>query len=333
MRTIRKAALMKAALLGAMALGLLVVAPAGAAEWKPSRNVELVVGAGAGGSIDAQARLIAQAIERHKLIDTTMTVVNKPGAGSSQAISYLGGHAGDGHYITLLASSWIGTAILMNKPNTFKEVTPLARLFDVPLGFIVKADSPLKTTKDLAEALKKDPGAYRFAISTTAGNNNHLAVLRFAQLVGVDPKKVRVIVNDSGATSLTQMLGGHLEICVCGIGDTQSLAKAGQIRYLGSLRDEPIPGFENIPTVKSQGYDVSIATFYTMVAPKGVSPEIVGYWTDVLAKAIATPEVKNAAEQLGMTIERVDAATTAAFITNEREVTSKRLGEFGFVQK
>jgi putative tricarboxylic transport membrane protein len=327
-------AIRNAALASAMALGLLVGAPAGAADWAPSRNVELVVGAGAGGSIDSQARLLAQAIERHKLISTTMTVVNKPGAGSSQAISYVGGHAGDGHYITLLASSWIGTAILMNKPDSFfNEVTPLARLFDVPLGFVVKADSPLKTAKDLAEALKKEPGSYRFAISTTAGNNNHLAVLRFAQIIGVDPKKVRVIVNDSGATSMTQMLGGHIEICVCGIGDTQSLAKAGQVRYLGTLREDLVPGFETIPTLKSQGYDTVVATFYTMVAPKGVSPEVVAYWTGVLEKAIATPEVRNAAEQQGMTVEKVDSASTAAFITSEREVTSRRLGEYGFVRK
>jgi putative tricarboxylic transport membrane protein len=303
-----------------------------AAEFVPTHNVEFVIGAGAGGSIDTQGRLLAQAIERYKLIPTTLSVSNKSGAGSSQAISYLASHAGDGHYISLLASSWIGTAIQTNKPSTFTDVTPLVKLFDAPLTFAIAANSPLKTTKDLADALKKDPGSYRFAITTAAGNNNHLAVLHFAQLIGVDPTKVRVIVNESGATSVTQLLGGHIEVCVCTIAAMEPLVKAGQVRYLGTLRDDPVPGFTQIPTLKSQGYPVSVASAYTMVLPKGVSAEIVNYWSNVIKKAIDTPEIKKATQEQAVTMEFVSPADTAKFVTEERAAMTKRLVDFGFVK-
>ena len=147
-------------------------------------------------------------------------------------------------------------------------------MFQTPMTFTVRSDSPYQNAQDLIAALKKDPGSLRFAISTSAGNDNHLAVLRFAEIAGVDPKKVRVIINDSGAVSITQLAGGHIEVGVLSVGIVQPLIKANQARIIGLLSDERLPGeYANIPTMREQGAWTTAGTFYALSGPKGLSKD------------------------------------------------------------
>src|SRR6185437_6677843 len=77
----------------AMALLLAALSGAGAARaqsaaaaWKPTGNVEFVVGAGAGGENDRIARAIQRVLTKEHLVDT-MTVLNRPGAGQIIAMN------------------------------------------------------------------------------------------------------------------------------------------------------------------------------------------------------------------------------------------------------
>lgn len=89
----------------AMALLLAALSGAGAARaqsaaaaWKPTGNVEFVVGAGAGGENDRIARAIQRVLTKEHLVDT-MTVLNRPGAGQIIAMNYLAGKKGDANEI------------------------------------------------------------------------------------------------------------------------------------------------------------------------------------------------------------------------------------------
>ena len=76
--------------------------------WSPSRNVEIVVGSAPGGSNDKTARSVEKAIVEAKLIPTSLTVVNRPGGGSTIAFAYVRQKKADPH--TLL----IGTTALLS---------------------------------------------------------------------------------------------------------------------------------------------------------------------------------------------------------------------------
>lgn len=69
----------------------------GQGEWRPSRNVELVVQAGAGGASDRTAGTMQKIMQDKRLIDSPTTVINKAGGGSALAYAYLNQHAGDAH--------------------------------------------------------------------------------------------------------------------------------------------------------------------------------------------------------------------------------------------
>src|SRR5262252_1868402 len=127
--------------------GLLVVpGPCYAqAEWKPDRNVELVIGAAAAGANDRIGRAIQNALQANRLIPVTMSVVNKPGGGQTIAIAYLSAHPGNPHYLALASSSWLTTiAGARGGGTTLRDATPIVRLFTEYQVFFVKADSPLR---------------------------------------------------------------------------------------------------------------------------------------------------------------------------------------------
>ena len=84
-----------------IAAGLILAACTGvvlAQGWKPTRNVEIIVGSAAGGGADLTARQL-QKLMREKLgLDFASSVVNKTGGGSSLSYVYLNQHPGDAHY-------------------------------------------------------------------------------------------------------------------------------------------------------------------------------------------------------------------------------------------
>src|SRR5262249_39559401 len=80
-------------LFGACAL-VLAAAPASAA-WEPTKPVEIVVAAGAGGASDQMARMMQAAIQKNNLMKAPMVVSLKGGASGAEALMYMKSGAGD----------------------------------------------------------------------------------------------------------------------------------------------------------------------------------------------------------------------------------------------
>src|SRR5258705_7115119 len=151
---------------GVAAVAALLIYGAGlAADWKPERPVEIVAMSGPGGANDIIARTLQRVIQQRKLVDAPLTVVSKVGAGGVIAWSYLNQHAGDGGYISVSPINLLIEHILGASPITYTDVTPIAQLFNEYVAFAVKADSSLRSGREVIEKLKADPGAVTFAVA------------------------------------------------------------------------------------------------------------------------------------------------------------------------
>ena len=85
----------------ACALGasmLAFAAPANAA-WEPTKPVEIVVAAGAGGASDQMARMIQAAIQKNNLMKQPMVVSLKGGASGAEALMYMKSSEADPHKV------------------------------------------------------------------------------------------------------------------------------------------------------------------------------------------------------------------------------------------
>jgi putative tricarboxylic transport membrane protein len=262
-----------------------------AQSWKPERPVEIIIGCAPGCGPDNMARLMQRVFQTNRYFDAPFTVQNRPGGAGTMARTYLKQFEGNGHYLYtgdrgLLAAHAIGRG----GPH-YTELTPLAILFGEYIGIAVKADSPIKSGRDLIERLKKDPTAVSFGIATSVGNINHQGVAGALKTAGVDIRKTRNVIFDSGALAITAMLGGHIDVVPVSVGLWVSHLTTGAVRVIAVSSAERLPGiFADTPTWREQGANAVVFNWRAMFGPKGITPGQVAYWESILQRFVDTPE-------------------------------------------
>ncbi len=236
----------------AMLAVLAVTAPMPAnsqTAWKPERAIEIIVGAGPGAAADATARNLQRIVQERKLVPAPFNVINRPGAGYSIAWTYMHTHPGDGHYLALTALSLITNAITGTNPLTYTDVTPIAQLFTEYMVLVVRNDSPIRNGRDAVERLKRDPTAYSIALAAALGNQNHIATAVALKAGGVDVRRLKVVIFDSSALSMTALLGGHVDLVAASASNVLGHLRAGRVRVLGISSPQRLAGGTVIPPV------------------------------------------------------------------------------------
>lgn len=282
----------------ALIIGALVLAygPASGAQslWKPSRSIEIIVGVSPGGGVDRTARTLQKVLQDHRLLDVSSAVVNKPGGGGVLAQSYLNQHAGDAHFVEVSATSLLTNHITGKTANAWTDFTPLAMLYDEYIGFAVKADSPLKSPRDLAELLRKDSSALPTGIATSAGNTNHIALAMLAKQAGGDLKKLKVVVFSSGGESTTALLGGHVGLVVTPAATALPQVQSGGLRMLAVASPQRLVGpLAQVPTWREAGYDIVVANWRPVMGARGLSQEQITFWENLIQRFTQTVEWKD----------------------------------------
>src|SRR5437867_12382343 len=140
----------------AVVTGLFLAAPAFA--WEPTKPIEFVIPAGAGGGADQMARLIAGIAEKHKLSPRPFIVVNKSGGAGAEGFLHVKGKKGDAHTIIITLSNLFTTPLHTGVPFSWKDLTPVARLALDQFILWVNAETPYMTAKDYLAAVKERAG-------------------------------------------------------------------------------------------------------------------------------------------------------------------------------
>jgi putative tricarboxylic transport membrane protein len=278
---------------------MMTLSTAGWAQaWSPQKNVEIVVGSAPGGSNDKTARQVEKILNDKKLVNTSLTVVNKPGGGSTIAFNYVNQHAGDAHYLMVGTTALLSNHIVGTSKLGHTDFTPIASLFNDYVVFAVNANSSIKTGKDLAERLKKDPQSVAIGFATTLGSHNHIAAGLLMKAMGGNPKALKVIAYKGSADAITNLLGGHIDLVTTAAGNVSAHVASGKLRVVGVSANKRFPGaLAGIPTWKEQGVDLVYGGWRAIMGPKGITPAQVAYWENVLQKATEVPEWKTDLER------------------------------------
>lgn len=266
-----------------------------AQSWKPEKAVEIVVSSAPGGSNDRVARTIQKIIQDQKLVATPVAVLNKPGGNQTISRAYINQNPGDAHYLeignpTLIANQVVGR-------QQYTDFTPIALLINEFTAFTVRNDSPLRNAQDLVAQLRKDPGSIAIGVSNLGGTN-HLTLSLLARAAGVDIKRLRVVVFKTNAEGLTALMGGHIHLVASAVATAIGQMREGKVKIMSVSAPQRMGGdLAQVPTLREQGYDVSLSNWRAIIGPKGLTAAQIGYWEGVLAKVVATDEWKAALEQ------------------------------------
>lgn len=264
-----------------------------AQAWSPQKNVEIIVGSAPGGSNDKTARTVERAIVEGKLIPTTLSVVNKPGGGSTIAFSYVNQKKGDAHTLLIGTTALLTNHIVGTSQLSYMDFTPIASLFNDYVVFAVNANSSIKTGKDLIAKLKENPQSVSIGFATALGSHNHIAAGLLAKTVGVNARNLKAVAFKGSAEAITQLLGGHIDMVTTAAGNVSSHLAEGRLRVIGISADKRFGGaFANVPTWKEQGADLVYGGWRSIIGPKGLTPAQVSYWEGVLRKVTENPDWK-----------------------------------------
>jgi len=134
----------------------LVMPPAAAQEWKPSRNIDIIVSSGPGGAADREAREVQKFLQALPGMPPVV-VTNRQGGGGTLAWTFIAQHPGDPHYLGTLSPGLVTNEIVGTSPLSYRDFTPLNILMREYIVVSTRTESPLNSAKDLIARMKKDP--------------------------------------------------------------------------------------------------------------------------------------------------------------------------------
>jgi tripartite-type tricarboxylate transporter receptor subunit TctC len=272
-----------------------LVGIAKAEEWIPQQPIEIVVGFAPGGGSDQAARNIVAAAEKD--FPVPLVVSNKPGAAGVLAAQHVARAKPDG-YTLLVAGGSESTSVPAHRDVPYdpaKDFTSIIRLTNNPFFFIVRADSPYQSIKDLVAAAKKDAGQISLS-NTGIGGLPHSVGLMLEKAAGVDLKEVPF---QGGAPAMQALLGGQIDVAMGATEEIKGQMEAGTIRILAGTGEERSRHYPDVPTLKELGYDVVATNMKGLVGPAGLAPEIVTYLHDKFHAAMKDEVWRRFAESVG----------------------------------
>ena len=250
----------------------------------PNRYIEFIIPFAPGGGVDLFGRTVAQLLNEQKLVTKQITVVNRPGAGGSVGMQLMVQRKGDPYSLLGIAIHAIVTPLTLGTPYSYRDMTPIAKIFSEYEMMVVRTESPIKSLKDIEAALRKDPGGLSFG-GASLGNSDHITVALFAKAIGVDAGKLRYIPY-SGGESNPAILGGHVDVGMGGL-DLITQVEGGRMRVLALSSPKRLGGrFQNMPTFSEQGYDVVNENWRGMFGPPEMPAGVVQYWKNALTQMV-----------------------------------------------
>jgi len=223
---------------------------------------ECIAPAAPGGGWDFTCRSVGKLLHDLDLVDDPVQVTNMPGGVGAVAFSNVASkRPADSDLI--VATSTVGmTQIAQGKYPGGAETMRWLAMLGTDVGVIlVTPDSQYQSLDELLDAMVERPDSVTMAGSSGAGGWDHIRALMLAKEAGMPGDQigsVRWVQFDGGGPAVTQMMGGHVDVVSTDLGEIAGFIESGDVRVLAVLADEPLPEpFSDLPTAKSQGYDVT----------------------------------------------------------------------------
>jgi putative tricarboxylic transport membrane protein len=183
----------------------------------------------------------------------------------------------------VMGAVMLGGIITGKPPVSLSQATPIARLTSEYNVFVLPAESPFKTMKDVVEQMKKDPGSVKWG-GGSRGSTEHIAAAMIAREVGVDPAKINYVAFRGGGEATAAILGGNVSIGGSGYSEFAEYIKTGKMRALAVTSDTRLKGID-VPTLKEQGINVVLGNWRGVYGAAGITAEQRKTLTEMVLKA------------------------------------------------
>ncbi len=282
---------------------------------RAAANLKMMIPANPGGGWDTTGRALGKALTDGKLADS-IQYDNKGGAAGAIGLAqFVNSAKGDGNSLMMMGAVMLGGIITGKPPVSITQATPIARITSEFNVFVLPAESPLKSMKDVVEQLKKDPGSVKWG-GGSRGSTEHIAACMLARDVGVDPKKINYVAFRGGGEATAAILGGNVTVGGSGYSEFAEYITTKKMRPIGVTSEKRLAGI-NVPTMKEQGYNVVLGNWRGVYGAPGITPEQRAALTDLVVKATQTKTWSEALEKNNWTPAVLTGKAFDEFVDSE----------------
>ena len=313
-------------LLTALCTSVMLLGTVAQAADYPSKQIELIVPFSAGGGTDLVSRAFADTAKKY--LSQPIGVVNKTGGGGAVGLTDIAMARPDGYKIGT------GTSEINMLPHmglvAFKltDFIPIARLNAEPSAISVNAESSWKTYEEFMAYAKANPGKVRIGNSGT-GAIWHLAAEALGDKTGI---KFSHVPYEGANPAVTALLGNHIEAVTVSPAEVVNHVKAGKIRILAVMADQRSPTFDQVPTLKEKGVDLTIMTWRGIMVPKKTPKNVVDTLRAAAKKATEDSAFKDVLTKMNLTLAYLDAPEFKVFVEKDNEFYKALMTKLGIAK-
>jgi len=323
----------------ALAAGALMAAAPAFAAWEPTKPVQFVIPAGAGGGADQMARFVQGVIMKHNLMKQPMVVVNKSGGAGAEGFLEIKGANGDPHKIVITLSNLFTTPMATGVPFNWRDMTPVAMLALDQFVLWTNAEAPYKSAKEYLDAVKA-AGPNKMKMGGT-GSKQEDQIITVGLEKATGTKFIYVPYKGGGKVAV-QLVGKHVDSTVNNPIEAVSQWRAGTLRALCVFDSKRMPykekvtatqSWNDIPTCKEAGIPIEYVMLRGIFMPAGVSNDQLAYYVNLFKKVRETPEWKDFMEKGAFNQTFMTGEEFTKWVGSAENAHRELMKEAGFMAK
>jgi len=268
-----------------LSLLFVLLTAAAHAQTFPSRPLRVLVPLAAGGGMDSVARNVA--VSFTEALGQSVTVDNRPGAGSLVALEILADAAPDGHTLMMISATTVIYPLLYkSRLDPVRDFAPVSQVTAQGYVLVVHPALPAKSALELVKYAKANPGKLTYA-SSGIGSPIHMTT----ELLGIatGTKMTHVPYKGMGA-AYADLVGGRISLSFATIISAQAHVKSGRLRALAVSTAKRAPAMPDTPTLAEAGVSgVVVVNWYGLIAPKATPKSIIDRIAAETTRAVQAP--------------------------------------------
>jgi tripartite-type tricarboxylate transporter receptor subunit TctC len=257
--------------------------------------LKILVGFPPGGSVDALARTVSEAMKDDF---SSVVVDNKAGAAGRIALSQLKASKPDGQTVIVLPMAPMVIFPHSYKKldyDSFKDFTPISQLAIANFGVVAGPSSGASSIRDMLAKVKADPSQGNYG-TPGSGSAPHFMGVLIEQSTGTPLNHVPF---QGGAPANTALLGGHIQYKLDVVSETLQLHRDGKVKIIGVAGPRRDPLVPEVPTLKEQGINIETTVWFAMYGPASMPADVLSRIEKAVTSAIKKPDVRERLAKLG----------------------------------
>lgn len=289
----------------------------------PDKPVHLISPNPPGGPVDVMLRVLGNRLS--EIWKQPVIIDNRPGASGIIMTSALAKAPADGYTLGMVVASAITIVpFAVNNFDPVKDLAPVSLVARTPFLFVVRADSPIKNWDDFVRASKtRDLSVGSFSIGTAF----HLVWEQTARKAGI---KALYAPSSSSGKTLSDLLGGELDVALDAPSSSKGLLDSGQLRGIAITSPKRFAGLPGTPTLDESGMKgYAPQPWFGLMAPAGTPADRIAAIQRDVAAVLKEPAMREQMQMLGMIPIGSDPKTLADTIASDRAEMAPLIKELG----